>query len=110
MHFDMPPLPELIRSLGLFGVWAFVLAESSFVFFLPGDSLLFTAGFLSSQGLLNLWLLMLGCFICAVVGNGVAYAAGHKLNQRILGRGENWFFRKKQFWILNLLNGPKEAT
>jgi membrane-associated protein len=95
MHFEIPPLPELIRSLGLFGVWAFVLAESSFVFFLPGDSLLFTAGFLSSQGLLNIWLLMLGCFICAVVGNIIAYAAGHQLNQRILGGGENWFFRKK---------------
>jgi membrane-associated protein len=95
MHFGMPPLPDLIRSLGLLGVWAFVFAESSFIFFLPGDSLLFTAGFLSSQGLLNLWLLIIGCFICAVVGNILAYSAGHKLGRRIVGGQENWLFRKK---------------
>lgn len=95
MHFGMPPLPELIRSLGLLGVWAFVFAESSFVFFLPGDSLLFTAGFLSSQGLLNLWLLIIGCFICAVVGNILAYSAGHKLGSRLVDGKENWLFRKK---------------
>jgi len=95
MHFGIPPLPELIRSLGLLGVWAFVFAESSFVFFLPGDSLLFTAGFLSSQGLLNLWLLIIGSFICAVGGNVIAYAAGQKLNRHIIGGKENWLFRKK---------------
>ncbi len=48
MHFD---LPHLIQSLGYFGVWAIVFAESGLLvgFFLPGDSLLFTAGFLASQ-------------------------------------------------------------
>jgi membrane-associated protein len=98
MHFGLPPLPELIRSIGYLGVWAFVLAESSFVFFLPGDSLLFTAGFLTSQGFLNLWLLIAGCFICAVFGNGIAYGAGKQLGQRILKGHENWLFRKKHLF------------
>lgn len=48
MHVD---LAALIQSIGYFGVWAIVFAESGLLvgFFLPGDSLLFTAGFLASQ-------------------------------------------------------------
>jgi len=48
MHLD---LPQLIKSIGYFGVWAIVFAESGLLigFFLPGDSLLFTAGFVASQ-------------------------------------------------------------
>lgn len=95
MHFGLPPLPELIRSLGLLGVWGFVLAESSFIFFLPGDSLLFTAGFLASQGFFNVWVLIIGSFICAVLGNSIAYVAGKKLGLRVLNGGENWLFRRK---------------
>jgi membrane-associated protein len=47
MHFD---LPSLIKSIGYFGVWAIIFAESGLLigFFLPGDSLLFTAGFIAS--------------------------------------------------------------
>ena len=90
MHFGLPPLPELIRSLGYVGVWVFILAESSFIFFLPGDSLLFTAGFLSSQGYLNVWLLIIGCFVCAVLGNSIAYAAGKKLGKRVLNGGGSY--------------------
>ncbi|WP_242041174.1 hypothetical protein [Leptolyngbya sp. FACHB-261] len=53
MHFD---LPELIKSLGYIEVWAIVFAESGLLigFFLPGDSLLFTAGFIASQGSLSI--------------------------------------------------------
>ena len=52
MHFD---LVELIKTLGYLGMFVIVFAESGlfFGFFLPGDSLLFTAGFLASQGFLN---------------------------------------------------------
>ncbi len=48
-------LPALIQSIGYVGVWGIVFAESGLLigFFLPGDSLLFTAGFLASQHLLN---------------------------------------------------------
>lgn len=78
MHFD---LPELIKSLGYFGVWSIVFAESGLLigFFLPGDSLLFTAGFLASQGFLNIGILIVGAFICAVAGDNLGYATGHRL-------------------------------
>lgn len=70
MHFD---LLSLIKSLGYLGVWAIVFAESGLLigFFLPGDSLLSTAGFLASQNYLNVGLLIFGCFVCAVVGDNV---------------------------------------
>jgi membrane-associated protein len=70
MHTD---LPTLIQSIGYLGVWAMIFAESGLLigFFLPGDSLLFTAGFLASQDLLNLWLLIAGAAIGAVLGDNV---------------------------------------
>lgn len=82
MHFD---LPELIRSVGYTGVWAMIFAESGLLvgFFLPGDSLLFTAGFLASQGFLNIWLLIIGAFVCAVVGDNVGYATGNRFDRRL---------------------------
>jgi len=51
---------ELIRTIGYVGLFAIIFAETGLLigFFLPGDSLLFTAGFLASQGHLNIGLLV----------------------------------------------------
>ena len=94
MHFD---LPQLIKSLGYFGVWGIVFAESGLLvgFFLPGDSLLFTAGFIASQGFLNIFVLVFGCFICAVLGDNVGYATGYRFGRRLFQKEDNWFFHKK---------------
>jgi len=94
MHFD---LPQLIKSLGYFGVWAIIFAESGLLigFFLPGDSLLFTAGFVASQHLLNIWILIIGAFICAVLGDNVGYTTGHKFGRRFFQREDSWLFQKK---------------
>jgi len=97
MHFD---LTHLIRSIGYFGVWGIVFAESGLLigFFLPGDSLLFTAGFLASQPQLtglNIWVLIFGCFVCAVFGDNVGYATGHKFGRRLFQKEDSWLFHKK---------------
>lgn len=94
MHFD---LPALIKSLGYFGVWAIIFAESGLLvgFFLPGDSLLFTAGFIASQGLLNIYVLIFGAFVCAVLGDNVGYYTGHKFGRKLFNKEESWFFHKK---------------
>ena len=94
MHFD---LPQLIKSLGYFGVWAIVFAESGLLigFFLPGDSLLFTAGFIASQGFLNIWILILGAFVCAVLGDNVGYATGYRFGRRLFQKEDSWLFQKK---------------
>ncbi|BCL37085.1 DedA family protein [Nostoc sp. MS1] len=94
MHFD---LPHLIKSLGYFGVWGIIFAESGLLigFFLPGDSLLFTAGFVASQHLLNIWILIIGAFVCAVLGDNVGYTTGHKFGRRLFQKEDSWLFHKK---------------
>ncbi|MBD2498646.1 DedA family protein [Nostoc sp. FACHB-280] len=94
MHFD---LPELIKSIGYFGVWAIIFAESGLLigFFLPGDSLLFTAGFVASQHLLNIWVLIIGAFICAVLGDNIGYTTGHRFGRKLFQKEDSLFFHKK---------------
>jgi membrane-associated protein len=97
MHFD---LKQLIESFGLVGghliIWAIIFAESGLLvgFFLPGDSLLFTAGFLASQGLLNIWILIPGAFICAVLGDNVGYTTGRKFGRSLFQKEDSRFFHK----------------
>ncbi|MBW4631096.1 MAG: VTT domain-containing protein [Iphinoe sp. HA4291-MV1] len=94
MHFD---LVDIIKSLGYFGVWGIIFAESGLLigFFLPGDSLLFTAGFVASQKLLNIWILIIGAFICAVLGDNVGYATGYRFGRRLFQKEDSWLFHKK---------------
>jgi membrane-associated protein len=94
MHFD---LPQLIKTFGYLGVWGIIFAESGLLigFFLPGDSLLFTAGFLASQGFLNIYVLVFGAFVCAVLGDNVGYATGHRFGRRLFSKEDSWLFHKK---------------
>lgn len=94
MHLD---LLSLIQSLGYLGIWAIVFAESGLLvgFFLPGDSLLFSAGFLASQHLLHLGLLIFGCFLSAALGDNVGYATGHRWGRRLFQRQNSWLFNRK---------------
>lgn len=88
---------SLIKSLGYFGIWSTVFAESGILmfFFLPGDSLLFTAGFLASQGHLNIWLLMGGCLAAAVLGNMTGYEIGRRIGLRLFKKGDTRFLKIK---------------
>ncbi|OGZ97646.1 MAG: hypothetical protein A3J10_03000 [Candidatus Sungbacteria bacterium RIFCSPLOWO2_02_FULL_54_10] len=87
----------LIHAVGYTGLFVIVFAESGlFVgFFLPGDSLLFTAGFLASQGYGNIVLLAGGCFAAAVLGDSFGYAFGRKVGPRIFTKKDSLFFRKE---------------
>ena len=89
-------LSELIKATGFLGLFGIVFAESGLLlgFFLPGDSLLFTAGFLASQGFFNIWILILVCFLAAVLGDSFGYAFGKKVGPRIFFKEESLFFRK----------------
>lgn len=77
-------------------IFSFVFAESGLLvgFFLPGDSLLFTAGFLASQSHLNIWVLVFGACFCAVLGDSVGYAFGKRVGPRLFTREESRFFKK----------------
>lgn len=87
----------VIKTLGLLGVVIIIFAESGlfFGFFLPGDSLLFTAGFIASQGFMPIgWLLVL-CSIAAIAGDTVGYWFGRRTGPMIFKREDSWFFHKK---------------
>lgn len=94
MHFD---LVSLIKTAGYFGIFAIVFLESGLLigFFFPGDSLLFTAGFLASQGFLDITILITGCFIAAVSGDSIGYFIGVKLGPRIFTKENSLLFHKK---------------
>lgn len=107
--FDLISLIKAVGYLGLFGI---VFAESGLLigFFLPGDSLLFTAGFLASQGLLNIWLLMPLVFIGAVLGDNVGYAFGKKVGPMIFKREDSILFHKDHLERARIFyekHGPK---
>ncbi len=89
-------LIELIKTAGYIGLFGIIFAESGLFigFFLPGDSLLFTAGFLASQGFLNIWILMGLTFISAVLGDSVGYWFGKKIGNKIFTKKDSLFFKK----------------
>jgi membrane-associated protein len=92
-------LEQFITAVGVIGVFAVVFAESGLLigFFLPGDSLLFTAGLLVSQGVLDVPIAVLagGCFIAAVTGDQVGYAFGRRVGPRLFNRPDSRFFRQE---------------
>jgi membrane-associated protein len=94
MHFD---LISFIKAAGYVGVFGFIFAESGLFigFFLPGDSLLFTAGFLASQGFLDIWVLAIGTFVAAVAGVSVGYAFGKKVGPALFKREDSLIFHKQ---------------
>jgi len=87
----------LIALFGVIGIIAIVFAETGlfFGFFLPGDSLLFTAGFLASQHQLTFSWLLIGTFVAAVLGDTVGYAFGKKVGPAIFTKEDSVFFNKK---------------
>ena len=93
LHGD---LRSVIEAIGLIGIFAIVFLESGMMvgFFFPGDSLLFTAGFLASQGFFNIWVLALGSFVFAVLGDSIGYAIGHKYGKRLFSKEDSLLFHK----------------
>lgn len=91
-------LQELIKWAGVFGVAAIIFAESGLLigFFLPGDSLLFTAGFLVQIGVLpfNIHLLVLILFIAAVLGDSVGYTFGRRVGRKLFERPNSRLFKQ----------------
>lgn len=88
---------QLLVTFGTIGLFLIVFAESGLLigFFLPGDSLLFTAGLFASQGTLNLPVILVGCFVAAVAGDQVGYAFGKKVGPALFRRPDSRFFRQE---------------
>ena len=105
-------LVHLIIGFGYLGITVVIFAETGLLigFFLPGDSLLFTAGFLASQGIFHIVYLIVLCAVAAVVGDGVGYAFGVRIGPKLFTRKDSLLFhrdhveRARQFYERH---GPK---
>src|SRR5215210_5627862 len=97
-------LAGIIKAVGPIGLFAIVYAESGLLigFFLPGDSLLFTAGFLASAPSsvptslhLPLLPLLLGVWFAAVAGDQVGYLFGQRVGPALFRRPNSRFFKQE---------------
>jgi membrane-associated protein len=91
---------NIIDSMSPYGelaVMAIIFAETGLLigFFLPGDSLLFTAGLLANDGKLNIAVLVLGVFAAAVIGDQVGYQFGKRVGPSIFRKPDAKLFRQE---------------
>ncbi|MCX7833007.1 MAG: VTT domain-containing protein [Ignavibacteria bacterium] len=87
---------NLIRTVGYIGLFGIIFAETGLLagFFLPGDSLLVTAGLFAAKGDLNIYFLNLLLIPAAVIGDAVGYWIGYKSGPLLFKKEQSFFFRK----------------
>ena len=98
----MEAILHFITGLGVLAVLFVIYAESGLLigFFLPGDSLLFTAGFLAQQGIgsfgqINIHVFVLLLWLAAILGDSTGYAFGRRVGRKLFERENTRFFKKK---------------
>ncbi len=90
-------VPELIRIAGQYGLPLIIFAETGLLlgFFLPGDSLLITAGLFAARGDLNLPALLATLIPAAILGNATGYAIGKRTGKALYSRPDSLLFRRE---------------
>jgi membrane-associated protein len=90
-------LDDLIRWGGYIVLIAIVFTETGLLvgFFLPGDSLLITAGLVAATGVLNIWWLNVLLIAAAIVGDSVGYAIGARMGPRLFTRPKSLLFNPR---------------
>lgn len=92
-------IEAILSTMGILGILLIVFAESGLLigFFLPGDSLLFTAGFLVNVGIIkfDIHLLVVLLFIAAVLGDSVGYTFGRRVGRRLFNRPNSRLFKQE---------------
>jgi membrane-associated protein len=88
---------EIVRWGGTLMVCGIVFVETGlFVgFFLPGDSLLVTAGIIAAAGDLNLFLLLSTVSLCAIAGDQLGYWIGRRMGKALYNRPDSRFFKRE---------------
>jgi membrane-associated protein len=96
-------LRHLVQTGGLLVLTIIIFAETGLLagFFLPGDSLLVTAGIFASTngvggpGIFPIWELLIVLSVAAVVGDQIGYYLGKKTGNYIYQRPDSFFFKKR---------------
>lgn len=89
-------LNNIIAAVGLLGIWLILFAESGllFGFFLPGDSLLLTAGIIAAGGnFFGIGPLLLVCISAAIIGDSAGYAIGVTAGKKIKGNKDSFIVK-----------------
>jgi membrane-associated protein len=86
-------LESFIQTASYFGLFGIIFAETGLLlgFFLPGDSLLITAGIVAAENYIKLPLVMVVCVLAAIVGDSTGYWIGRKVGPLVFNRPENRF-------------------
>ena len=94
---QIPSIEEVIRWGGTLALIAIVFAETALLvgFFLPGDSLLVTAGLFAARGDLNVAVLLVTLSIAAIVGDAVGYTIGRRLGPKLFKKEDSLLFKRK---------------
>ena len=102
LFHQLTDVQHLVQVGGYVGLTAIIFAETGLLigFFLPGDSLLVTAGLLSAQPKfgLDIWLLGLLLTVAAILGNSLGYAIGKYSGPRLFTRDDSLLFKKKHLF------------
>ncbi len=87
---------QMVQSGGILLVGLIVFAESGLLigFFLPGDTLLFSAGLLAAQGLFPIETLVIVTILAAIIGDNVGYSIGRRTGHRIFKKEDSIMFHK----------------
>jgi membrane-associated protein len=90
-------LDDLVRWGGYVVLVAIVFIETGLLvgFFLPGDSLLITAGLVAAAGALNYWWLLVLLSVAAIVGDSVGYGIGAHIGPRLFTREQSLLFNPR---------------
>jgi membrane-associated protein len=94
-------VPTLIRTVGFIGLIIIVFAETGLLigFFLPGDSLLITAGLFAAAGEFDIVTLNVVLIVAAIVGDATGYWIGKRTGLALYNRPDSFFFRREHLRI-----------
>jgi membrane-associated protein len=90
-------VPELVRLMGHVGLPLIIFSETGLMvgFFLPGDSLLVTAGLFAARGDLRIVLLCVSMTLAAIIGNSTGYFVGNRAGHALFKREDSLLFRRQ---------------
>ncbi|HSW81544.1 MAG TPA: VTT domain-containing protein [Candidatus Saccharimonas sp.] len=92
-------LADAVHAMGVLGILGIVFAESGMLigFFLPGDTLLFTAGFLTQQGVLevNIHALVILIALAAIAGDNIGYYIGRRVGRKLFTKSNSLLFQQE---------------
>ncbi len=100
LFHQLRDLDALVATAGYFGITAIIFIETGLLFpFLPGDSLLVTAGLVAAAKdpmvNLNVWVLGVLCSVAAIVGDQIAYLIGRRSGDALFSRPDSRWFKKE---------------